>query len=68
MAFVSKWMELENIMLREISQSPKTKGLKFSEICAWLCTIRGVGLGKNRVTLDYVEGSKGRGGSWGSEV
>ena len=25
MAFVGKWMKLENIMLSEISQSPKTK-------------------------------------------
>ena len=26
MAFAGKWMELENIMLSEISQSPKSKG------------------------------------------
>ena len=32
MAFVGKWMELENIMLSEISQSQKTKGQMFSPI------------------------------------
>ena len=26
MAFAGKWMEMENIMLSEISQSPKNKG------------------------------------------
>ena len=31
MAFAGKWMELENIMLAEISQSQKTKGLNFSQ-------------------------------------
>ena len=30
MAFANKWMELENIMLSEISQAPKTKGRMFS--------------------------------------
>ena len=32
MAFAGKWMELENIILSEISQSPKTKGQMFSLI------------------------------------
>ncbi len=29
-AFVGKWMELENIMLSKVSQSQKTKGGMFS--------------------------------------
>ena len=32
MAFANKWMELENIMLNEISQSQNTKGRMFSLI------------------------------------
>ena len=32
MAFASKWMELENIMLSKISQSPKIKGQLISLI------------------------------------
>ena len=32
MAFAGKWMELENIMLSEMSQAPKTKGRMFSLI------------------------------------
>ena len=32
MAFADKWMELENIMLSEISQAQKTKGQMFSLI------------------------------------
>ena len=35
MAFAEKWMELENIMLSEISQSQKTKGRMFSLISEW---------------------------------
>ena len=31
-AFAGKWMELDNIMLSEISQSPETKGQMFSLI------------------------------------
>ena len=42
MAFADKWMELENIMLSEISQSQKTKGWMFSLISGeWY--IMGVG-------------------------
>ena len=33
MPFVDKWMELENIMLSEISQSQKVNGFMFSLIC-----------------------------------
>ena len=29
-AFIGKWMEMENIMLSEISKSPKTNGRMFS--------------------------------------
>ena len=32
MAFANKWMELENIMLSEIRQAPKTKGRMISLI------------------------------------
>ena len=32
MAFSGKWMELENIMLSKVSQSPKPKGRMFSLI------------------------------------
>jgi hypothetical protein len=31
--FASKWMELENIILSEVSQSLKTKNRMFSLIC-----------------------------------
>jgi hypothetical protein len=31
--FAGKWMELENIILSEVSQSQKTKNLIFSLIC-----------------------------------
>jgi hypothetical protein len=31
--FVTKWMELENIILSEVSQAQKTKILMFSLIC-----------------------------------
>jgi hypothetical protein len=33
LSFVGKWMELENIILREVSQAQKTKSHKFSLIC-----------------------------------
>ena len=33
MSFAGKWMELENIMLSEISQSQKVKARMFSLIC-----------------------------------
>jgi hypothetical protein len=33
LSFTSKWMELENIVLREISQGQKTKNHMFSLIC-----------------------------------
>ena len=33
MAFAGKWMKLENIMLSEINQTPKTKDRMFSLIC-----------------------------------
>jgi hypothetical protein len=32
-SFTSKWMELENIILSEVSQAQKTKNLMFSFIC-----------------------------------
>ena len=47
LAFVSKWMGLENIMLREIRQWQKNKGKVFSLICG--CTHNGR---NNRITLD----------------
>jgi hypothetical protein len=31
--FASKWMELENIILSEVSQAQKTKNRMFSLIC-----------------------------------
>jgi hypothetical protein len=33
LSFVSKWMELENIILSEVSQVQKAKNLMFSLIC-----------------------------------
>jgi hypothetical protein len=33
LSFVSKWMELENIILSEVSQAQKTKNRMFSLIC-----------------------------------
>jgi hypothetical protein len=34
LSFASKWMELENIILSEVSQAQKTKNHMFSLICA----------------------------------
>jgi hypothetical protein len=33
MLFTGKWIELEDIMLSEVSQAQKDKGHKFSLIC-----------------------------------
>jgi hypothetical protein len=33
LSFTSKWMELENIILREVNQAQKTKNHMFSLIC-----------------------------------
>jgi hypothetical protein len=33
LSFTSKWMELENIILSEVSQAQKTKNRMFSLIC-----------------------------------
>jgi hypothetical protein len=33
LSFSSKWMELENIILSEVSQAQKTKNCMFSLIC-----------------------------------
>jgi hypothetical protein len=33
LSFAGKWMELENIILREVSQAQKTKSHMFSFIC-----------------------------------
>jgi hypothetical protein len=33
LSFASKWMDPENIILREVSQAQKTKNLMFSLIC-----------------------------------
>jgi hypothetical protein len=33
LSFAGKWMELENIILSEVSQAQKTKYLMFSLIC-----------------------------------
>jgi hypothetical protein len=33
LSFASKWMELENIILSEVSQAQKTKNRMFSLIC-----------------------------------
>jgi hypothetical protein len=33
LSFIGKWMELENIILSEVSQVQKAKGLMFSLIC-----------------------------------
>jgi hypothetical protein len=35
-SFISKWMELENIILSEVSQVQKTKNRMFSLICRLL--------------------------------
>jgi hypothetical protein len=34
LSFVNKWMELENIILREVSQTQKTKNRMFFLICS----------------------------------
>jgi hypothetical protein len=34
LSFASKWMELENIILSEVSQAQKTKNHMFSLICS----------------------------------
>jgi hypothetical protein len=34
LSFAGKWMELENIILSEVSQAQKTKNHIFSLICA----------------------------------
>jgi hypothetical protein len=33
LSFANKWMELENIILSEVSQAQKAKGRMFSLIC-----------------------------------
>jgi hypothetical protein len=33
LSFAGKWMELENIILREVSQAQKTKNCMFSFTC-----------------------------------
>jgi hypothetical protein len=33
LSFASKWMELENIILSEVSQAQKTKNPMFSLVC-----------------------------------
>jgi sulfur transfer complex TusBCD TusB component (DsrH family) len=33
LSFASKWMELENIILKEVSQAQNTKNRMFSLIC-----------------------------------
>jgi hypothetical protein len=33
LSFASKWMELENTILREVNQTQKAKNLMFSLIC-----------------------------------
>jgi hypothetical protein len=33
LSFSSKWMEVENIILSEVSQAQKTKNLMFSLVC-----------------------------------
>jgi hypothetical protein len=33
LSFISKWMELENIILTEVSQAQKTRNPMFSLIC-----------------------------------
>jgi hypothetical protein len=34
LAFASKWMELENVILRKVSQTQKTKNRMFFLICS----------------------------------
>jgi hypothetical protein len=48
LSFVSKWMELENIILNEVSHTKKTKNHMFSLICglisrAYTATLLGLG-------------------------
>jgi hypothetical protein len=35
LSFTSKWVELKNIILREVSQTQKTKNCMFSFICGF---------------------------------
>ena len=63
MAFASKWMELENIMLSEISWPPKTEDWMFSNM--WMQTQNKEGLGgeaQKHVGLD--KGDEGKVGGW----
>ena len=63
MAFAGKQMELENIILSEISQFQKTKGQMLSlrvDADRW-----GAGQGKKGGTLDWAEKREGRGGGMG---
>ena len=57
MAFSGKGMKLENIMLNEIGQAPKTKGWMYSLISGWWYIMRGDDKEreKNEVTLNGVE-------------
>ena len=64
MAFADKWMELENIMLSEISQSPKKQRLNvFPDKWRTLYNgSRGGELENNGGTLEYVEENEREGG------
>ena len=62
MSFVGKWMDLENIMLSEISQSQKVKGHMFSLICGKLGS-----KGDTKGTLDNEEETPVGEGRWPRE-
>ena len=58
MAFEGKWMELENIMLSETSQSPKNERPNvFPD--KWMMIYNGEGCENNGGTFDYTEEMRG---------
>ena len=50
-AFAGKWMELENIMLSKINQTPKNKGQIFSDMQKLIHSKQG---GPGKIELLYI--------------
>jgi hypothetical protein len=48
LSFAGKWMELENIILSEVSQAQKAKGCMFSLICGMQAQYKYSNITKNR--------------------
>jgi hypothetical protein len=59
LSFTSKWMELENIILSEVSQAQKTKNHVFSLTCGlliWCKYSNVVGLGSHATGTAHTVG------------